>query len=334
MSLKAIAKAGAFAAVLAIGVGSAQAQTVTLKFSHFVPPQHTFGKWAVAWTQRIEKESGGRIKFEIYPNGQLVGPPGRQFDAARNGITDLAFTLHGATPGRYAMTELANLPFAWPSAGSSPGVTSRRMTELRKYLEPEHVGLHILYMAVANPAVFYSKEPIKTLADFKGKKVRYAGVQNKYLLEEVGAAPLLIPAPDAQDALAKGIADAAMFPHEAGVAYGLGSVVKYATEPGAATVTFALVMNKAKYDSLPADLKAILDKESGLKGAGEFGDAWAQAEKDGRALLMSKGLEINTFSAADVAEMKKRMAKHVEDAINTLEKQGKPAREFYNAYVK
>src|SRR5918912_1072116 len=93
--------------------GGAAAQTIELKLSHFIPPNHTFHKWAMAWADQLAKESGGRLKITIYPNGQLVGPPNRQLDAARNGITDIAWVLHGVTPGRYPMTELANLPFAW-----------------------------------------------------------------------------------------------------------------------------------------------------------------------------------------------------------------------------
>ena len=326
------AMASAFVYVLS--AGTVLAQTIELKLSHFVPPNHTFHKWTVAWAERIEKESGGKLKVTIYPNGQLVGPPNRQFDAARNGVVDIAFTLHGATPGRYAMTELVNLPFTWPKAGSESVITSRRLSELASYLAPEHQGLRILYMAVANPAVFYSKAPIKSIADFKGLKIRYAGVQNKYLLDELGAVPLLIPAPEAQDALAKGIAEVAMFPHEAGVAYDLGSVVKYATEPGAATVTFAFVMNTAKYDSLPADLKALIDKTTGPSAAEDFGKQWTTAEKTGRGKLQVQGLQISTLTTASVEEMKKRMAKHVETAIAALEKDGKPSRKFFEEYTK
>ena len=151
-----LAKAVALAAVL-LGsalAGGAQAQTIELKLSHFIPPNHTFHKWALAWGEQLDKESNGRLKLTIYPNGQLVGPPNRQFDAARNGITDMAFVLHGVTPGRYPMTELVNLAFAWPKAGSGSAVTSKRMTELAPtYLAKEHEGLHILCMAVAMPIV-------------------------------------------------------------------------------------------------------------------------------------------------------------------------------------
>jgi len=313
----------------------APAQTIELKLSHFIPPNHTYHKWAQGWAERLEKESGGRLKITIYPNGQLVGPPNRQFDAARNGITDIAFVLHGVTPGRYAATELGNLPFAWPKAGSTPDITGPRLTELAPtYLAKEHQGLRILYMAVANPVIFYSRVPVKTLADFKGLKVRYAGVQNKYLIDALGAVPLLIPPPESQDALAKGIADIAMFPHEAGVSYDLGAVVKNAIEPGVATATFAMVMNPAKYDSLPADLKALIDKTTGPAGAESFGKAWQDAETHGRDQVVSQGVQILTLSDSDLQAMKKMMVPHVETAIEALEKDGRPARKFFEAYTK
>ncbi len=337
MSLQSLVRACVLAAAVMLGAGRAQAaDPIVLKLSHFVPPQHAFHKWVVGWTQKIERESGGRLKFEIYPNGQLVGPPNRQFDAARNGITDIAFCLHGVTPGRYPMTELANLPFTWPSDGANLPEMAKRMTELApKYLAAEHTGLHILFMSMANPVVIYSKVPIRTLADFKGKKIRYASITNKQLLDAFGAVPMLIPPPELQDAIAKGIADGAGFPHEAGLAYDLASVAKYAIEPPLASATFALVMNPAKYNSLPPDLRAIIDKESGVAGAESFGKAWQAQEAFARNLeTTKKGLEIITLSDADVAKMKALAKPIIEKAIAEQEKEGKPAREFFAAYTK
>jgi TRAP-type C4-dicarboxylate transport system substrate-binding protein len=129
----------ALATFAALSPQAARAQTIELKLSHFIPPNHTFHKWALAWADQLAKESNGRLKITIYPNGQLVGPPNRQFDAARNGIVDMAFVLHGVTPGRYPMTELVNLAFSWPKAGSGSSVTSKRLTELApQYLAKEH----------------------------------------------------------------------------------------------------------------------------------------------------------------------------------------------------
>jgi TRAP-type C4-dicarboxylate transport system substrate-binding protein len=336
MSLQKIVKALALAAAVAFSASTARADDpIVLKLSHFVPPQHAFHKWVVGWTEKIEKESGGRLKFEIYPNGQLVGPPNRQFDAARNGITDIAWCLHGVTPGRYPMTELANLPFTWPSQGADLPEMAKRMTELApKYLAAEHQGLHILFMNMANPVVIYSRTPIKTLDDYKGKKIRYASITNKFMLEAVGAVPMLVPPQESQDALSKGVVDGAGFPHEAGFAYDLVSVSPYAIEPPLASATFAMVMNPAKYNSLPPDLRAILDKESGVAGAMSFGKAWQDFEKFARDAEIKKGLQIITLSPADVAKMKELAKPIVQNALDAQEKAGHPAREFFAAYTK
>ena len=335
--LRSIALAALAAAIAAVSpAGHAQAQVIELKLSHFVPPQHTFHKWIAAWAEKLEKESGGRLKFTIYPNGQLVGPPNRQLDAARNGITDIAWVLHGVTPGRYPVTELANLPFAWRGTNTDIVETAKRMTELApKYLAAEHTGLRILFMSMANPIVVYSKTPITKLDDFKGMKIRYASAANKVLLDSLGATTLLVPPPDSQDALAKGIIAGATFPHEAGIAYDLAGVVKYALEPAMASATFVTAMNPAKYDSLPADLKALLDKETGVAAAESFGKAWAAQEKFARELETSKkGLTINTLSDGDIAKLKELAKKQTDDEIAKLEKEGKPAKAFMAEYLK
>ena len=103
MSVRRIVNVSAMVAVAGCAAlaAPAEAQTIELKISHFIPPNHTFHKWVTAWSDQLAKDSGGRLKFTIYPNGQLVGPPNRQLDAARNGITDMSFVLHGVTPGRY-----------------------------------------------------------------------------------------------------------------------------------------------------------------------------------------------------------------------------------------
>jgi TRAP-type transport system periplasmic protein len=328
-------KVCALTLALALGASAVQAQTFELKLSHFVPPNHTFHKWALAWTEDLSKQSGGRLKFQIYPNGQLVGPPNRQFDAARKGITDISFVLHTVTPGRYPITELCQLAFTWPKAGSGSATTSKRLAELGpKYLVEEHAGLHILWLAVANPVVTYSKIPLRKLDDFKGVKIRFSGAQNRQLLDAMGAVPLFIAPPDSQDALAKGIIEGATFPHEAALSLDLGSVAKHATEPGLSTAPFALVMNPAKYNSLPADLRALIDKSTGAAAAERFGKEWEAAEKHGRDEEIKQGVQIHTLPDADVAEIKRRIAPRVEEAIAALEKAGKPARKFYEEYTR
>lgn len=313
---------------------SASAQSAELKVSHFLPPNHTFQKAMVLWSDDLEKASGGRLKLRIYPAGQLGGGPNRQFDAARNGVVDIAISLHGATPGRYAMTELASLPFVSPSAGNSSAVTSRRLSELVPDLAKEHEGLRILWMAVTPPLMFHSKTPIRTIADFKGKRIRYAGVQFKNIIDSLGAVPLLVPPQETQDGLAKGIIDAATFPYEGAASFDIATVAKYTLEPGVSSATFAVVMNPAKYASLPDDLRVLIDKTTGPEAAAKFGTMWDEAERDGKNAMLAKGTQVSTLAKDQLEEMKSTFKPQIEAAITEVESQGKPGRKFFEAYVK
>jgi TRAP-type C4-dicarboxylate transport system substrate-binding protein len=313
----------------------AAAQAIELKVSHFLPPNHTFQKAMVAWGERLEKDSGGKLKLRIFPAGQLAGGPNRQFDAARNGISDVAISLHGATPGRYAMTELVSLPFVGPKSGNASAVTSRRITELAPaYLAKEHQGLRILWMAVTPRLMFHSKAPIRKIEDFKGLKIRYAGIQFKNLIDELGAVPLPVPPQETQDALAKGIVDAATFPYEGAASFDLGTVVKNTLEPGVSSATFAVVMNPAKYDSLPAELRRLIDNTTGPAAAEAFGKKWDEAEVHGKHSLVAKGVQVAVLPADEVSKMRKRFAAQIETAIAKVEEKGLPGRKFFEAYTK
>jgi TRAP-type C4-dicarboxylate transport system substrate-binding protein len=322
-------------ACAAITSRSASAQTAELKVSHFLPPNHTGQKALVMWSDDLEKQSAGRLKLRIYPAGQLGGGPNRQFDAARNGVVDIAFSLHGATPGRYPMTELASLPFAAPSAGNKSNVTSRRLSELApEYLAREHEGLQILWMAVTPPLMFHSKTPIRTIADFKGKRIRYAGVQFKNIIDCLGAVPLLVPPQETQDGLAKGIIDAATFPYEGAASFDIATVAKYTLEPGVSSATFALVMNPAKYASLPDDLKALIDKTTGPEAATKYGAMWDEAENEGKVSMLAKGTQVTVLANDQLEQMKATFRPQLDTAVAEVETQGKPGRKFFDAYLK
>jgi TRAP-type transport system periplasmic protein len=332
ISRRAFALTGACAVITS---RSASAQTAELKVSHFLPPNHTIQKALVMWSADLEKQSAGRLKLRIYPAGQLGGGPNRQFDAARNGVVDIAFSLHGATPGRYPMTELASLPFAAPSAGNKSTVTSRRLSELApEYLAREHEGLRILWMAVTPPLMFHSKTPIRTIADFKGKRIRYAGVQFKNIIDSLGAVPLLVPPQETQDGLAKGIIDAATFPYEGAASFDIATVAKYTLEPGVSSATFALVMNPAKYASLPDDLKALIDKTTGAEAATRYGAMWDEAENEGKASMLAKGTQVAVLANDQLEQMKTIFRPQLDAATADVESQGKPGRKFFDAYAK
>ena len=313
----------------------ARGQTIELKLSHYVPPNHTAHKFLEAWAADLDRRSSGRLKVKIYPASQL-GPVQRQFDLARNGQADISYGLTGATPGRYPMTELASLPFFWPSAGSTSEVTSRRLTELAPtYLAKEFEGLHILWVGVTpTNGFFMARKKLDGPGDLKGAKIRFQGEVNARILRELGAIPLQVPPGDVADGLSKGVIDGAIFDYEAAESFGIGPMTRYVAEPKFVTATVALVINQAKYDALPPDLKAMIDETNGPEAAARLGREWDAAERHGRDTLLAQKTTIVEFSPAQVNRLKSDLAPIEAISIANLKNAGKPADKMLEAYRK
>jgi TRAP-type transport system periplasmic protein len=321
-------------AVAGFGIRSARAEPVALKVSHYLPPNHTFQRELAQWGDSLARESQGQLTLNIFPASQL-GPVNRQFDLVRNGVVDVAVGLHGATPGRFPMTDLVSLPYSSPKAGNNSAITSRRLTELAPgYLAAEHAGMKVLWMAVTNPLMFHtSKRQIAKIDDFKGLRVRYAGEQFAQIIPLLGATPLAVPPAETADSLAKGIIDAATFPYEACQSFDLGTVLKYSLEPGVSTATFAVAMNPNRFKSLPEDLQQLIDKTTGPVMAEHFGAAFDASEKAGRDYMLGKGVQIAKLPDAELGRVKEMLAPLKDKALGELEKAGKPAKAFLDAYT-
>lgn len=330
--MKRIVLGALFAAALTPAAASAE----TLKVSSYLPPKHAFNTTITAWGEELAEKSGGALTLELYPAGQL-GPVNRQFDLAKSGAADMAIILHSATPGRFPMSEVAGLPLTYPSTGDKSTDTSRRLTELApEYLADEHAGTKILWMAVTPPLkIHLSKKEPTSLDAFKGLRIRYAGQVFQQVLEALGAAPLPVQPGEVAESLAKGVIDGAMFPYEATQAFDLGPELAYSMEPGVASATFAFVMNQAKYDALPDDLKALIDSTTGPDRAASFGATWDEGEEAGRKYLTDEhGVKIVTLPEAEVARFQELVRPIVDASLSAVEGAGKPARAFYEAYVK
>jgi TRAP-type C4-dicarboxylate transport system substrate-binding protein len=322
-------------ASLLVSGAAAHSQSYELKVSHYLPPNHTVQKVLEDWSAELEQKSQGQLKLRIYPATQL-GPVPRQFDLARNGQADMAVGLTGATPGRYPLTEIGTLPFASPSAGLTSAAMSRRMTELTgQYLAPEFAGLRVLWFGIAPPTSFFTaRKQINTVADLSGLKLRFLGEQQANVLRALGAVPLQVPPGEIADGMAKGVIDGAMFNYEAAESFGLGTVTHHVMEPAFFTGALALVMNAGKYQSLPANLRTLIDETTGPAAAEQLGVRWDAADAHGRAAMLAAHVEINTLDPQALAEMHKAIQPLIDDAIASVEKDGKPAKAFFAAYTK
>lgn len=311
---------------------SAPAMAETLKVTTFLPPMHTFVKAITAWGDELSEKSGGELTVEVFPAAQL-GPPPRQFDLVRSGGADVAIFLHGLTPGRFPMTELAGLPLTHPAAGDDSATMSRRLTELApEYLAEEHDGTRVLWLAVTPPLkVHFSDIDPSDLSALKGKRMRYAGSTWQAIFEALGASPVPVPPAESADAMGKGVIDGASFPFEAAKAFDLAPVTKYSMEPGLASATFAVVMSNAAYDRLTPEMQALVDETTGPDRAAWFGGLWDSGETEGRAFMEEAGVTIVELDDAQLADLKQTFSGIVDGAVSGV---GGDAQAFLDAYTK
>lgn len=284
------------------------AQEVQLKASLFPPPSNPLVKAMEQWAEALKVKSNGRIVIKVFPASQM-GPPPRQFDLARTGVADIAVLLHGATPGRFPLTELIHVPgVAKGTYGSSLGL-SEIAPEL---LASEYPGVKIINLLTLDP-VLISRSQIDNPAGLKGKRVRAAGSVQSDVFEALGAVPTLVQPGDMNDALSKGMVEGVSTAYSGIDSYKLDDVAKFISEGDFGSVTFATVINRDAYNALPADLKKIIDENSGVASAKIFAKWLADDEARFRDNLLKKGIRINKF--ADDGALKEASDKILSQAL-------------------
>jgi TRAP-type C4-dicarboxylate transport system substrate-binding protein len=316
-------------AALALGApaltGFAQ-QSITLKFHTFMSPQsNVWINMHKAWMAKVEKDSGGRIKFEGYPAMQLGGSPVQLFDQAKDGVADIVWTLPGNTPGRFPRTEVFELPFFMNNAEA----TSRAFWEyIQTQALDEYRDVHPLALHVHGPGMFHMRSKlIRTAQDLRGSKVRGPTRQITKMLGYLGASPIGMPLPQIPDSLSKGVIDGAVIPWEVVPSVKVHELAKFHSQfdpAGGAlyTTTFVMAMNKAKYASLPPDLKAVIDRNSGLETSGWLGKVQQAGDIPGRESAAKLGNAIHTIPASEAQEFK-RKARLVEvEWVQDMDKRG------------
>jgi len=280
------------------------AQEVTLKLHQFLPAQAHVPKNVLAvWAKKVEKDSAGRIKIAMYPSMQLGGKPPELMDQVQDGVVDIIWTVIGYTPGRFPRTEVFELPFMLTNAEA----VSRAFWELfeKDMKDNEFKELHVLGAWVHGPGVIHSATPVNSVADMKGLKVRGASRAVNMLLKELGATPVGMPVPAVAESLSKGVINATTIPWEVVKSLKVPELVHNHTEfTGKAlyTATFALIMNKDKYDSLPDDLKKVIDDNSGAEFSAFAGKTQAAFGPPSREAARKMGNNIITLSAEESAE--------------------------------
>ncbi len=301
-------------------------QQVTLKFHTFMAPlSNVWLTMHKPWMDKVEKDSGGRIKFEAYPAMQLGGTPVQLYDQARDGVVDVVWTLPGNTAGRFPRIEAFELPFMMNNAEA----TSKAYWEYFQTQCPdEFKETQVLALQVHGPGMFHSaNKPIKSVADLKGMKVRGPTRQVTKMLGSVGATPVGMPLPLIPDALSKGTIEACVIPWEVVPSVKVHELTKFHSEfdnTGAAlyTTTFVMAMNKPKYESLAPDLKKVIDANSGMATSAWMGKTQQGNDAAGRKAAVDRGNAIYQFTAAQRDEFIKLSSAIDDEWVADMDKRG------------
>ena len=300
-------------AALTLASSSLYAQAVTLKVSHFLPPNSNYQKGVLEpWCDRLAKDSAGQLKCQIYPAMQLGGTPPQLADQVKNAVADIVMTSPSYSSGRFPYTEALEQPFTLPPGGLAG---SKAMWEYsQKYATKDYADFKLLAMLTGSGIIMStSSKPILTVEGFKGVKLRSPSRSAAKLLTALGGAPVNMPPAQITEAVAKGVVDGAMATWELVPAVKLQEVTKYHMQGPADQAAFTqnplvMLMNKARYDGLPPELKAVLDKASGPALVELAGAAWDKAIVDGRRIAGDAGNKTLTVKPEDYEAMRKMSA--------------------------
>lgn len=305
-------------------------QTVhNLKLGHFISPQHIMSVYLQKWVDELKEKSNGRLNITIFP-ANTMGPVQNYADYARTGVADITWFLHGATPGRFPLTEIIQLPYM---AGSAEiGTKTLNDPEVLKLLEPEYQGMKILYLLTHQPGGLHtSSKPVRTVDDIKGLRIRFASVTIRSFIAALGGTPVGVPPSGIADAMQKNTIDGCFVDYGgAHTAFRLGGLVKYTTELYGYVSSFGVVMNPTSFANLPPDLQKMIE-ETTRPRIEQVGKLWDSADAPGKKYLVSEGCTPIVLSPEQDALFKKIGADDSAKVLKELDAKGMPASKVHAA---
>ena len=233
-------------------------------------------------------------------------------------------TVVGYTPGRFPKTEVFELPFMM----TNPVATSKAFMQLvdSDLQAEEYKDVKVLGAWVHGPGLIHSKDPINSLEDMAGKKLRGPTRVITDMLNELGATPVGMPLPAIPESLSKGVIDATVIPWEVTTAVRVselvGNHVEFAGPEALYTATIVLVMNKDRYDSLPEDIRAAIDAESGEKLAAFASQVMWDYDVPARKIAVDRGNNIVQLDEAEVARWKAKAQPVIDRWVADMETKG------------
>lgn len=312
----------ALATVMALGMivsPPASAASITLSYANF-PPSPTFPCVQMErWATEVEKRTNGEVKVQTFPGGTLLAAK-NIFDGVVSGAADIGNFAMSYQPGRFPVSEAVDLPLGFKNAK----VASLVLYDLvEKYQPKEFEKVKILTFFTCPPADFMTSRPVASLKDLKGLELRVSGTGAE-MIKALGGIPVAMPQSETPEAIQKGVVKGMVSSMEILKDFNFAAYCPYATDADLFVVSFAVVMNKEKWQSLPPGVQKVLDDlrvEQAL-WTGDYVDNHVQ-----EALAWSKekyNHQVLSLSAKDRAEVARLLDPMIRDYIQKVTAQGLP----------
>ena len=311
---------------LAFFAAPVSAQEFNFKLHHVLPAKATpQTKMLEPWAKQVEENSGGRVKIEIFPSMSLGGKPPELIQQARDGVVDIIWTVNGYTPGVFPRTEVFELPFVFVNDPRAANLAMHEMFE--SDFKQEYQGVEVMFLHVhAGQAIQMVDKEVRKPSDLAGMKMRIPTRTGAWIIEALGASPVGMPVPDLPQALSKKVVDGAFIPWEIIAPLKLQDQTKYDIEghnkARFGTTTFQVSMNKARWDSLPADIQKAFKDASGEDWWGKVGDIWRASDDAGIELAVAAGNEHITLTEVETEAFRVATEPVVERWIKEVAEKG------------
>jgi TRAP-type transport system periplasmic protein len=285
----------------------ADALPTVLKLHHsFSAVSGIHDKFLVPWARKVETESDGRLRIDLFPSMQLGGAPAALLDQVRDGSSDIVWAAPSLTPGRFAKIETFELPFL-PSRRAL--VSSKALTGFAaSNLQDEFRDFYPICFSCSDSAVIHATRPVRTTEDMKDFKVHVQTRLAAEAMRALGANPVMMPNGQLPVAITEHVVDGCLDPWHLVPSLRLNDLLRSHTDfsdrsPSART--YVLAMNKASYDRLPRELKSVIDNNSGQVAATMAGAMWDQQAAAVANMVVERGDLIVTLLPEAVARWRK-----------------------------
>ena len=312
---------------------STSAFAQTLKVATWLPPSSPQNDivWPT-WAKWVEEATEGRVKVDLQYG---LGHPKSFFNLVEDGVADVSFTVDGYVPGRFVLSQMAEIP----GETYDPEVASVALWRVyKKHFEAanEFDGLKVLAKFVHGPGQLHTKFPVTSLEELKGKKIRVGGGIVNDLARKLELSPIGAPAPKVYEMLQQGVVDGVLFPVLEQKYLRLSEVTSHITvfPEGMFSTSFTIFMNPEVFESLSKQDQIAVMNVSGAKLSRLAGKAWGDADQQGYENAENNGVIITRLDAEDPMNVDlKKMAKGMdEEWIERASKTGVDTRAALQMY--